>query len=51
VNDLDALSDVVLGLAPVTGSQLDGPSCELRPDNPIHRQVRLAAIADARQTG
>ncbi|MET0695229.1 MAG: SIMPL domain-containing protein [Propionibacteriaceae bacterium] len=48
VHDFDALSTLVFALAPIGDSQLDGPYWSLRPDNPVHRQVRLAAIADAR---
>lgn len=48
VKDFDALSSIVHGLAPVADSQIDGPYWSLRPDNPLYRQARLAAIADAR---
>lgn len=48
LNDFTALSDLVLRLATVVDSQVDGPWWSLRPDNPMHRQVRLDAIADAR---
>jgi len=49
VSDFAGLSDLVYALAPLGDSQLDGPFWSLRPDNPLHRQVRLAAIADARR--
>jgi uncharacterized protein YggE len=49
VRDFDALSAIVLALAPVVDSQIDGPYWSLRPDNPMYRDVRLAAIAEARQ--
>jgi hypothetical protein len=43
------LSPLVLALTTLSNSQLDGPwwSCVL--DNPMYREVRLAAIADARR--
>jgi uncharacterized protein YggE len=46
--DLTALSTVVLALASLPGSQVDGPYWSLRRDNALYRQVRLAAIEDAR---
>lgn len=49
VGHVDALSAVVLALGPVVESQLDGPYWSLRPDNPLFRDVRLAAIAGARR--
>lgn len=49
LHDLNGLSEVVLGLSAVTESQLDGPFWRLRPGNEVYRQVRLAAIDDARQ--
>lgn len=48
LNDFSALSDLVMRLATVVDSQVDGPWWSLRSDNPMHRQVRLDAIADAR---
>jgi len=48
VKDFDALSPLIQALTRLPDSQLDGPWWSLRPDNPIHREVRLAAIADAR---
>jgi uncharacterized protein YggE len=38
----------VLAVTKLPDSQVDGPSWSLRADNPLHRQVRIAAIADAR---
>lgn len=49
LHDLSALSEVVLGLAPIADSELDGPFWRLRAGNAVYRQVRLAAIDDARQ--
>ena len=49
VADFDALSPLILGLSRLPGSQVDGPWWSLRRDNPMFREVRLAAIADARQ--
>jgi uncharacterized protein len=48
LHDFDALSPVVLAATKLPDSQLDGPWWSLRADNPLHRQVRIAAIADAR---
>ena len=49
VSDFDALSELIMALSALPSSQLDGPWWSLRPDNPMHREVRLAAIADARR--
>jgi uncharacterized protein len=38
-----------MGLSGLPDSQLDGPWWSLRRDNPMFREVRLAAIADARR--
>jgi uncharacterized protein YggE len=48
VQDFEALSPLIQSLSQLPNSQLDGPWWSLRPDHPIHREVRLAAIADAR---
>ena len=48
VQDFEALSPLIQALSRLPNSQLDGPWWSLRPDHPIHREVRLAAIADAR---
>ncbi len=49
VSDFDFLSPLVLALTTLSNSQLDGPWWSLRADNPMYREVRLAAIADARR--
>jgi uncharacterized protein len=49
VADFDALSPLIMGLSRLPDSQMDGPWWSLRPDNPMFREVRLAAIADARR--
>jgi uncharacterized protein len=49
VADFEALSELIMGLSGLPDSQLDGPWWSLRRDNPMFREVRLAAIADARQ--
>jgi uncharacterized protein YggE len=49
VADFEALSALILGLSRLPDSELDGPWWSLRPDNPMFREVRLAAIADARR--
>jgi uncharacterized protein len=49
VADLDSLSPLVLALTELRNSQIDGPWWSLHPDNPMFREVRLAAIADARR--
>jgi uncharacterized protein len=49
VSDLDSLSSLVLELTALPNSQIDGPWWSLRPDNPMFRGARIAAIADARR--
>src|SRR5918993_3991145 len=49
VSDFDALSELILALSALPDSQVDGPWWSLRPDNPMYREVRLAAIAEARR--
>ena len=49
VSDFEDLSDLILALSALPSSQVDGPWWSLKPDNPMHREVRLAAIADARR--
>jgi uncharacterized protein len=49
VRDFDALSDFVFALAPLPNCQVDGPWWSLRPENPVYREVRLAAIVEARR--
>ena len=48
VQDFEALSPLIQALSRLPNSQLDGPWWPLRPYYPVHREVRLAAIADAR---
>src|SRR5919107_2477142 len=48
VTEFEALSGLILALSALPDSQVDGPWWSLKPDNPMHREVRLAAIADAR---
>jgi uncharacterized protein YggE len=49
VADLESLSSLVLELTALPDSQIDGPWWALRPDNPMFREARIAAIADARR--
>ena len=49
VADFEVLSELIMGLSGLPDSQLDGPWWSLRRDNPMFREVRLAAIADARR--
>ena len=49
VHDFEALSPLVFALTPLPNSQIDGPWWSLRRDNPMYRDVRLDAIADARR--
>ena len=49
VADLESLSSIVLELTALPNSQIDGPWWSLRPDNPMFREARIAAIADARR--
>jgi uncharacterized protein len=49
VSDFDALSELLMALSALPSSQVDGPWWSLRPDNPMYREVRLAAIAEARR--
>jgi uncharacterized protein YggE len=49
VADLESLSPLVLALTELPNSQVDGPWWSLRPDNPMYREARLAAIGDARR--
>jgi uncharacterized protein len=49
VADLESMSPLVLALTELHNSQIDGPWWSLRSDNPMFREVRLAAIADARR--
>jgi uncharacterized protein YggE len=49
VSDLESLSSLVLELTALPNSQIDGPWWSLRPNNPMFREARIAAIADARR--
>lgn len=49
VSDFEALSAIVLALSALPNAQVDGPWWSLKPDNPLYREVRLAAIAEARR--
>jgi uncharacterized protein YggE len=49
VSDFEFLSPLVLALTTLSNSQLDGPWWSLRADNPMYREARIAAIADARR--
>ena len=49
VSDFEALSELILALSALPSSQVDGPWWSLKPDNPMYREVRLAAIAEARR--
>jgi uncharacterized protein YggE len=49
VSDFEFLSPLVLALTALSDSQLDGPWWSLHADNPMYREARLAAIADARR--
>jgi uncharacterized protein YggE len=43
-----ALPSLIAVLTELDGAQVDGPWWSLRPTNPVHRQVRIAAIEEAR---
>ena len=49
VHDFGRLSDLVLALSSVPQTQISGPWWSLRLDSPVHRDVRLDAIADGRR--
>jgi len=49
VRDFEMVPALVHALAAVPDCRLDGPSWSLRRDNPLYREVRLAAIAEARR--
>ena len=48
VHDFDVLGDLLVALTGVDQCTVHGPDWSLRPDNPLYRQARLAAVADAR---
>lgn len=49
VADFAALPGILADLTALEGAQVNGPWWSLRPTNPLHRQVRIAAIGEARQ--
>ena len=49
VADFDALPQILADVTALDGIQVSGPWWSLRPTNPIYRQVRIAAIGEARQ--
>lgn len=49
VADFEALSPIILGLSALPNAQVDGPWWSLKRDNPLYREVRLEAIAEARR--
>jgi uncharacterized protein len=51
VTDFDVLGDLVVGLAGREMVTVTGPGWQLRPGSPVHREARLAAVADAMQRG
>jgi len=51
VADFGVLGDLVIGLAGQEMVTVAGPNWQLRPGSPVHREARLAAVADATQRG
>lgn len=49
VADFAALPALIAAASALDGAQVDGPWWSLRPTNPVYRQVRIAAIEEARQ--
>jgi uncharacterized protein YggE len=49
VADFAGLPALITALSGLDNAQLDGPWWSLRPSNPVYRQVRIAAIDEARQ--
>ncbi len=49
VADFDALGELVLALSALDQVAVDGPWWSLRPQNPLRREARLAALTDARR--
>lgn len=49
ISDFAALPAILADVTALDGAQIDGPWWSLRPTNPVHREVRIAAIAEARQ--
>lgn len=49
VADFAALPALIAAVSAFDGAQVDGPWWSLRPTNPVYRQVRIAAIEEARR--
>lgn len=49
VADFAALPALIAAVSALEGAQVDGPWWSLRPTNPVYRQVRIAAIEEARR--
>ncbi|BAK37633.1 hypothetical protein MLP_46190 [Microlunatus phosphovorus NM-1] len=49
VADFAALADLIAAVSALDGAQVDGPWWSLRPANAIYRQVRIAAIEEAKR--
>lgn len=49
VADFAALPTLIAAVSALDGAQVDGPWWSLRRTNPVYRQVRIAAIEEARQ--
>ncbi|MGI5238087.1 SIMPL domain-containing protein [Dactylosporangium sp. CA-139066] len=47
VKDFAALGEMMLAAAGQDQTQVHGPTWSLRPDSPVHRESRAAAVADA----
>jgi len=47
LTDLDAVGDVMLAVASLDEISVWGPSWTVRPESPVHRAARHAAISDA----
>ncbi|MFC5003146.1 SIMPL domain-containing protein [Dactylosporangium cerinum] len=47
VHDFAALGELLLTVANQDQTHVDGPRWSLRPDSPVHKEVRRAAVADA----
>ncbi|MFE9672729.1 SIMPL domain-containing protein [Streptomyces sp. NPDC006259] len=47
LTDFTALGELTTRLADLDLTWIDGPSWELRPDSPVHREVRRQAVRDA----
>ncbi|MFG2043332.1 SIMPL domain-containing protein [Dactylosporangium sp. NPDC048998] len=47
VTDFPALGEMMLAVAGQDQTHVHGPTWSLRPDSPVHREARHAAVADA----